>query len=350
MSRYETPGVSTSKRSSVMLGVLAVIIVIVVALTWTVVMALQDDNRIVVLLRTESIGDGITVGTPVRFDGIEIGDVSGIESDGGAKQLILRLESAESAGLTDGLFVDYSPSNLFGISEIALKPGDGGAPLRDGSIVDLTGPRADRQRDATMGVLIRSVAQATGDILVPELTEILTRGATIARQFTPLMEAIVVSSRNIAETQTMPISQLLDQYGSMLVGTASMIDGTVGLINRLTTIEILNTDRELFDTTVNTVGREFFPGLAETLFAAQGHLSDYAAMLAPVLSTASRMVPTPGVSSTQLTELLSRLDRSFTSTPDGPILNIELVLDMVPPFTAFLPGLLPPTSNIGGGR
>lgn len=350
MSRYEMPGVSTTRRSSVIVGVFAVLTVLAVAATWFVVVSVRGDNRMVVVLRTENIGDGISVGTPIRFDGVDIGAVSSIDSGDGAKQVTMRLDRADSAGLTDRLLVDYSPSNLFGISEIALKPGDGGAPLRDGTIIDLTGPRADRQRDATMAVLIRTVAQATGDILTPELTEVLTRAATMARQFTPLMEAIVVSSRNIAETQTMPIPYLLDQYGSMLVGSASMFDGTIGLIHRLTTIEILNNERELFDVGINTIGQQFFPALAETLFTAQAYLSDYAVMLTPILSGVSRMVPTPDVSSMQLTEILSRLDRSFTSTPEGPILNIKFILDVVPGLTAFLPGTAPSTSNSGGGR
>ncbi|WP_280255446.1 MlaD family protein [Nocardia wallacei] len=350
MSRYEMPGVSTTKRSSIIVGVLAVLTALAVAATWIVVDAVWGDNRMVVVLRTDNIGDGISVGTPVRFYGVDIGSVSAIDSANGAKHVTVRLDRADSAGLTDRLYVDYSASNLFGISEIALKPGDGGVPLRDGAMVDLTGPRADRQRDATMGVLIRTVGEASGNILTPELTEVLARATAISRQFTPLMEAIVVSSRNIAETQTMPISNLLDQYGKMLVGTASMIDGTVGLIHHLTTIEILNSERELFDATVNTVGKAFFPALAETLFTAQGYLSDYAVMLTPVLSAASRMVPTPDVSSAQLSEILSRLDRSFTSTPEGPIMNIELILDLVPGLAAIFPGTVPSTSYSGGGR
>lgn len=352
MSRYEMPGVSTTRRSSITVGFLAMLTVLTVGATWILIIgnSARGDNRMLVVLRTEKIGDGISVGTPVRFDGVNVGAVTAIGSSDGAKQVTLMLDRADSAGLTDSLLVDYSPSNLFGISEVALKPGNGGAPLRDGTVVDLTGPRSDRQRDATMGVLIRTVAETSGNLLTPELTEVLVRVATTARQFTPLMEAIVVSGRNIAGTQTMPISDLLDQYGSMLVGSASMVDGTVGLIHRLTTIEILNNQRELFDTTVSVVGARFFPTLAETLFTAQAYLSDYAVMLTPILSAASRMVPTPGVSSVQLSEILSRLDRSFTATPDGPALNIKFILDVVPALTATLPGTFTSTPFSGGDR
>ncbi|MBF6137180.1 MCE family protein [Nocardia puris] len=351
MSRYEMPGVSTTKRSSITVGALAILTVLIVGATWTILTEnlARSDNRMQVVVRTDKIGDGINVGTPVQFDGVEIGAVTAIGSGGGAKQVTLMLDRANSAGLTDGLLVDYSPSNLFGISEVALKPGVGGAPLRDGAVIDLTGPRSDRQRDATMGVLIRTVAETSGNLLTPELTEVLVRVATTARQFTPLMEVIVVSGRNIAETQTMSVSDLLDQYGSMLVGSASMVDGTVGLIHRLTTIEILNNQRELFDATVSVVGQRFFPALAETLFTAQGYLSEYAVMLTPILSAASRMVSTPGVSSAQLSEILSRLDRSFTSTPEGTALNVRFVLDLIPGLTASLPGTFTSTPS-GGSR
>ncbi|SFN87109.1 MlaD protein [Nocardia ignorata] len=350
MSRYEMPGVSATKRSSIIVGMVAVLTALSVAAAWTVGNAARGDNRMLVVLRTEKIGDGVGVGTPVQFDGVGIGAVTAIGSGDGAKQVTLMLDRTNSSGLTDSLLVDYSPSNLFGISEVALKPGVGGTPLRDGVVIDLTGPRSDRQRDATMGVLIRTVAETTGSLLTPELTDVLVRVATAARQFTPLMEAIVVSGRNVAETRSVPVSALLEQYGSMLVGSASMIDGTVGLIYRLTTIEILNNQRELFDATVSVVGQRFFPALAGTLFTAQAHLSEYAAMLTPILASGSRMVSTPGVSSMQLSEILSRLDRSFTSTPSGPVLSIKLILDLVPAIAASSPETLVPTPYFGGGR
>lgn len=350
MPSYELPGVTSTKRGSMLIGSLVLLIALTVAATGFLIHETRRDTRMPVILRTENIGDGIGVGTPVRYDGVDVGSVARVDADGiNTKKVTLLLDRAHLIGLTDNLFVDYSPSNLFGISEVALKEADGGVPLRDGIVVDLTGPRSNRQRDATMGVLIRTVAEATGDLFTPQLTEVLMRLSETSRQFTPLMETIVSMSRMVAETQKMPPSYLLDQYGSMLVGAGSLFDGTVGLVNRLTRIEILNNQRGLFDAAVSTVGEKFFPALANTIFTARNYLSDYTVMLVPILSAASSMVPTPEASSAQLSEILARLGNSFTQTPDGPVLNLKVIVDSFPGLATPLLASLP-KSDAGADR
>nr|WP_240963213.1 MlaD family protein [Antrihabitans stalactiti] len=301
-----------------------------------------------IVLQTDSIGDGIAPGTQVRLDGVNVGSIAAIDSGESGRQLItLRLNQSRLFGVTDSLAIDYAPANLFGISEVELKRRDGGSPLQENAIIDLSGDHSARAQDATMGALIRSLSQTSGDVLTPRLAENLTRVAANLSWFTPLIEAMIATGQNLADTQIYPVSFLLGQYGSTLTGAAALIDGTVKLLDRFKNIEVLRTQRDLFDTGVNTIAKDFFPAVANTLFTAQRYFSGYADMLTPILNITSQMVPSPQLSGSQLREILARLDKSFTDTPDGPILNLALTLRGVPALSVPLLGTS--SAPIAGG-
>ncbi|WP_169590503.1 MlaD family protein [Antrihabitans stalactiti] len=327
---------------------LALALVTVVAISWIAVDKARGDDRMQIVLQTDSIGDGIAPGTQVRLDGVNVGSIAAIDSGESGRQLItLRLNQSRLFGVTDSLAIDYAPANLFGISEVELKRRDGGSPLQENAIIDLSGDHSARAQDATMGALIRSLSQTSGDVLTPRLAENLTRVAANLSWFTPLIEAMIATGQNLADTQIYPVSFLLGQYGSTLTGAAALIDGTVKLLDRFKNIEVLRTQRDLFDTGVNTIAKDFFPAVANTLFTAQRYFSGYADMLTPILNITSQMVPSPQLSGSQLREILARLDKSFTDTPDGPILNLALTLRGVPALSVPLLGTS--SAPIAGG-
>ncbi|NMN98899.1 MlaD family protein [Antrihabitans stalactiti] len=347
MPKYGLPGISIDQRRSVVIGVTAVAIVVVVSLTWIVIDRIRGDDRMQIVLQTEEIGDGIVEGTPVRLDGVAVGEIETIDTSTIGQQLItLRLNQSQLFGVTDTLDIDYAPANLFGISEIELRRGSGGTALGNHDVVDLTGRHGDRVRDVTMGNLLRSVTRTATDVLTPQLTDTLTTLAGDLEAFTPILEAIVSTGRNIADTQRYAASFLVGQFGSALSGAAPMVGGTIDLIDTVRNIEILHTHKETFDEVVQIAIHQLFPGVSTLLFTAQDYFAGYANMLPPVLDAATRMIPTPQLSSAQLRDLLARLDRSFTDTPDGPMLNLAVTLRGVPALSVPLLG----TAQPGGER
>ncbi|MBJ8342127.1 mammalian cell entry protein [Antrihabitans sp. YC3-6] len=348
MPKYGLPGLSVDKRRSTRIGLAAACLVALLVVALFVVDRLRGDDRLQVVLRTEQIGDGIVDGTQVRLDGVAVGEIETIENAADGQQLItLRLNQAQLFGVTDTLDVDYAPSNLFGISEIELRRGSGGTPLQNADLIDLTGANAERVQDVTMGNLLRAVTRTATDVLTPELTDTLTSLASDLEAFTPLLEAIVTTGRNVADTQRYAASFLLGQFGSALTGAAPMVGGTIQLLDTLTNLEILKTDRAKFDQVLQITIQQLFPGISDLLFTAENYFAGYADMLPPALDAAARMVPTPQLSSTQLRELLDRLDASFTDTPDGPMLDLALDLRGVPALSVPLLGANP---LLGGER
>lgn len=356
MPTYGLPGAAISAKSARRTGAVALAVLVVVTAMWDACRSGQDDDRMAVMLRTEQVGDGVVAGTRVRFDGVQVGEVTGISSVGtGRQRITLRLDGSQLIGLTDTLAVDYAPSNLFGISEIALRRGQGGVPLRAGDEVDLVGAAASRVTDVTMGTLIRSLGQTTNQVLTPELTGVLTDLATDAKAFAPILEAIVMLGRAVAETQRYDPSFLIGQYASTLYGAAEFAGATVDLLYHIHNIEVLRTDRPLFDAGIDLLTDQLFPGLADVGRVGQRHYTGYSDMLTPLLNVTAQMVPNPQRSSAELRTILERIDNSFVDTPEGPVLQLELTLRGFPVLAAPLLGAtggasVDPAAMPGGTR
>lgn len=229
--------------------------------------------------------------------------------------------------------------NLFGISEVALKGRGGGAPLRDGSIVELTG--AGRVTDVTMGNLLRSVSAGTTRVLTPELTELLTHAGADMAAFTPLLRAMVTVAEAVADTQHYPSAFLIDQYASFIDGVGKFADGTVRLVHETYNMQVFRTDRARFDIGVSLVVDRLFPGIAALGLSAKQSLQGYTDSAAVLVDQLARMVPDPALVTADFTELLDRLDRSFRDGPNGPALALDVTLRGVP-------GVAVPL--LGGGR
>ncbi|WP_244198453.1 MlaD family protein [Nocardia neocaledoniensis] len=313
-------------------------------LGWQVATHGEDVQGTEIVLRTQRLGDGIVVGTRVRADGVVVGKVTDIAPLSlGTQAITLDVDRSQLDGIDDSMKVDYGTSNLFGISEIQLRPGRGGAPLRTGSVVDLTGPRAADAVDATMGNLLRGLATVGDQALAARLAVVLDQLATDTRAFTPLLQAMVVTARTVADNQTLPPSFQLEQLGTTLVGAGQFAGATIDVIDRVTRIEVLRTGRARFDATIDMVTQQLFPGLQTMLYHAKEQFPAYAAMAVPVLDAVGRAVPDPQRSSAELTALLANLRSAFTDTESGPALNVDVDLRIAPvPMIPLLGGQVVP--------
>ncbi|GAB2544273.1 hypothetical protein GCM10027167_56290 [Nocardia heshunensis] len=306
---------------------IAALLAVVLVVAWQASGSLRTPDDMRIQLRTNGIGDGVIPGAEVRLNGVRVGRIDEIAGQPNGQQLVtLSLRASELFGLTDSFDVDYSPSNLFGISEVTLKRRGGGNALRGGELIDLT--TAGRVHDVTMGSLLRQLAATTTDVLTPEMTKLLTQAGSNIAAFTPLIQTLVTVSRSVADTQRYPSSFLIGQIASFLNGTGLFAENTVKLINEIYHMDALRDPR--FDIGVGLVVDQLLPQIANLGWTAKDGLNGWTDSLAVVVNQLAKMVPTPAQSSADLTELLTRLGNSFQDTPDGPQLGIDVVLRGVP--------------------
>ncbi len=344
------PGVAIGPRAARRAGLAATAVAVTGLLVWQAIPDTPDQRGISVTVLTEQIGTGIERGSEVRFGGVRVGSVTGIEREAtGRQRLRLRLDRADSAGLTDALSLDYAPGNLFGISEVVLAAGTGGTPLTEAAVVDLTGANAARAVDATIATLLKSLGQFTDQVLTPQLTTLLGRIATDTHAFAPLVQTIVATAQAVADTQRLSSSLLLERYGTTLQGVPPTARGLVALLNGPFSNEYFGQPGkvEKFDANVNMIKDDLFGAAVRVLDTGQAHYSGFLDLLAPLLSALSRTVPTPEKSEADLAELLRRLDAALPDNGSGPTLTVALqaVPGVAQPLAAMLG-----TNAPGGAR
>ncbi|WP_280421137.1 MlaD family protein [Nocardia carnea] len=329
MPKYGMPGVAAGPRSARRVGVLVVAVLAVVALTVYGYRSITSDEGLRVALRTEQIGDGVVAGTLVRVDGVQVGEVTDIAPAGrGTQRIGLSLDESRLHGIDDSMVVDYAPANLFGISEIELRPGSGGTPLRSGAVVDLTGRRAADVYDATMGALLRSMSQTSGTVFTADMARVISQAAADVKAFTPLAEALITAGRVIAEHQSMPANELVGQLGPAFQDGGQFAGATIEVLDQIVDIDVLRANRTDFDAGVKALTGDILPALTGTMDSAS-QLSGYTDMLAPTLNLLALAVPDPQQSAADLRTLLTRLGVALEDGPDGPVLDLEVDVDGV---------------------
>ncbi|WP_405492762.1 MlaD family protein [Nocardia sp. NBC_00511] len=300
---------------------------------------------------TRQLGAGLKSGADVRLDGVKVGAVADIAPiTGGRQRITLRLDSSQLFGLTDALGIDFAPGNLFGISEIELQPGGGGAALHDGTVVDLSDEKSSRTRDATLSTVLASVGTLTGDVLTPQLATVLSQLSGDIKGFVPLLQSIVVTIRAMADTQNLPASFLLGQLGQTLSGLPATVDGGLRLLYYPYTNQYMASDanRARFDATIAAIRNGLVPAVDSVLATGEKYYAGLTGPLAPLLGAIAASVGTPQRSGQELSQLLDRLGKSFRDTPDGPVLDIAVELRGVPGLAVPLLAGLPVPATVGG--
>ncbi len=341
LPNYGIPGVAIDRRRSLVTGAVVVTVAVVLALAATGYRATRAEQGLRIVVRTSHIGDGIVAGTQVRLDGVRVGRVTGIAPAGrGTQDIAVRLDSERPPGLDSSLRVDYATGNLFGISEIQLRRGPGGPPLRPGTVLNLTA--TDATYDATMGNLLRSVAQVEDSVLTPQLATLLATLAADTRAFTPFLESVITLARTVTEVQQVPLSLILGRFGTTLDGGGDFVDSIIDLLDRVYRIETLRHDRDRIDGGIAMVVDQLLPGVARDLRYAETGFAGYTALAIPILDLVAQAVPDSRRSGAELRELIDRVAAAMPDTPEGPVLQAEVDLRNIPV-------LANPTAN-GGGR
>ncbi|WP_227981508.1 MlaD family protein [Nocardia spumae] len=349
MPAYALPGTEVGPRRARILGIGAVSVLVLIAVVWQLIPDSRPADDIRVTLLTTRIGAGVAPGTDVRLDGVRVGSVASVAIAGAGRQRIgLDLRGSQLFGLTDALTVDYAPGNLFGITTLQLNSISGGAALRDGATVDLSDRDADRVRDATLTALLESTGRLTDDVLTPKLTELLRKTSHDISAFTPLMQAIGTTARSFTETQQLPPSVLLTQFGSGLSGVPGLLAGAAELLHSDLTNQQLRTDQDIavFSQMFAGVQKQILPVATTTLYTAQRYFEGFLPIATAILDQVPGSVSAPQRSEVELSELLARLGTGFHDSPSGPVLDARVDLDVVPGLAGPLSAL--PAHRPGG--
>lgn len=332
MPVYGLPGIPISPRIARTAGLCVIGVVVVALVGWRILPEPEDPHTIDVTLVTDTVGEGVERGTEVRRHGVTVGTVISIERSAAGQLVELALDHSGITDLTDTLSVDFSPANLFGITQLTLFAGEGGIPLADGTELDLTGTRADRVHDATTSAFLTSLGGLTNDVLTPDLADLVATLARESRTFTPMIETIVALAEAVANTQRMPYSGVLQDLGSTFHGFPSTLHGGLVLLDAVYSEPYLTdpANREKFDKTVSMLGQQLIPSVAHLLTTLQPDYQGLANLPVPLLH-AFAATGANAATGTELDALVDRFDSAFVDTPAGPVLRVAVGIDTAAP-------------------
>lgn len=325
------PGVAADRRTSRLTGAVILGIIAAVVLATVVYNNVKTEDGLRIALHTEHLGDGISAGSQVRIDGVTVGEVAEVApGERGTQQISLLLDAERLHGIDDSLAVDYAPTNLFGIAELELRRGTGGAPLREGAVLDLTGANSGRVYDATMSAILRSLSQVGMTVTSPQMATVVSQLAADFKAFTPLVQALITVAKTIADNQDVSPSELFGRLGPAFAGGGEFAGATMQVIDTLSEIKVTQVDKDRYDIGVGVIGGSILPALTTTVNTAGGHFAETTDMLAPMLYALAQMSPNPAQTGADLRALLTNLLGAMPVGPEGPVLNLDVELAGVP--------------------
>jgi hypothetical protein len=132
-------------------------------------------------------------------------------------------------GLTTSMDIDFRPINYFGVPGINLVPVAGGDELRDGSQVSLA-PKGN----FTLSELLAQLGGVSQASLTPQLIQVIDRVTRYTDGLNPLFETLVTVTRGVADEQTVPTEQLLNNTSSIAAAIPDFVDKSTEGFTRIT--------------------------------------------------------------------------------------------------------------------
>ncbi|MFW0789847.1 MlaD family protein [Gordonia sp. CPCC 205333] len=323
------PGMPTSLRRARLagLGVLAV-----AALMCAIIAAWpeSDARNIHITIRTTQVADGLRAGATVVADGVAIGQVSEIVRNGTSIDIGLSLDDAQLAGLTDQLSVAFSPTNMWGITGIALTKSALGQRLQSGTLIDLS-RTSKAVPDNSLTVLLDKVSPLLGIVSGATTSLALDRLTRQLTAFTPLLTAALQVGIDVGGAHTHLRTVLRSQ--TALVGPAiEWGSALLGVLNHMRTNERLATAaaRTRFDRAMNYLQHELVPSVPPIFTTLHNRFDGYFPQLTPLLSALGDTIDDPARTGNDLAQLLERSSRTFQQRGDRTVLDIRVRLASVP--------------------
>lgn len=346
MGVVSVPGMSIERSVLRRRGLIAVAIILAIVLVGWLVKALWPKDEFSFTLRSPSVAAGIVAGAPVRIQGIQVGEVTGISSLGNGQQGVkVTMKSADGKSLTNNLEAAYSAGNLFGVSEVILTPHDGGGQLQDGAQIAPRKPITDN----TVSNMITTIGDVNSDALRPHMSQILLNFDASSKAMMPLFTALggvaqaVQDTQRLTTAETFPIiaraMENADAATAALVPAIKVLYGyqplhDKGWVERgKTTLDALTNERDSLTAALQKI---LDPKALKGLETATPLLVN---LMQPLLNAFPNGSAT-GVG-IQLGQLIDNVRKAMPNTPNGPVLNLRLSVDypaiatMLPPLPTF---------------
>lgn len=309
--------------------------------------AFSDDIKVTALV--DNIGTSLQTGSDVKVRGIQLGEVTGVSSDGRGARLELSLDPDLAAQIPAGSTVRLLPKTLFGeryVSVVAPSTGKGDDTLRSGdtirqdtsaegveiqSVFDRLLPVLQAVRPAELATVLGTIAQTLrgrGE----ELGTTVTTVVDYLEKFTPKVPQLTADLDAFADVASTyagaapDLVQALDDFTTTSQTVAQQQSELAGLYSNVTTFS--NTTTGFVDANSNTVIALSAQGLP-TLKVLAAYSEEF-----PCIATALR-------------DFIPVADKALGGGTSSP--GLKVTLKIVPPTAKYVPGVDNPNGAVPAG-
>ncbi len=333
----------SAEQESRRLVVIGMVVVAIVSAVAAVLIIQPFTGRpadlLAITIESPYAGEGVQPGTALMVNGVKVGEVREVTSlPAGGIRLTTDLQSGPTAGLTDTMGLDFRPANYFGVTGINLRPGQGGRPLTDGTLIHVT-PTGN----FTLQALLQRLGQISHGVLTPQLIDVIERTTTYLDGLDPLLETMLVVANSVAKVQTVSTEQLMTNATGISAAFPGFVDAAVktgdqflhGSLDGATEDFWQNT----FRPTIKLASTDLFGAAGQLVGSHSTDLAPLTDMIKTLTDIAPGLVPPDAIADTAR-EYRERLQRLFAGPPDRRAVNVRVILDS-------LPGVAAPLDAVG---
>ncbi|NMD55823.1 MULTISPECIES: MlaD family protein [Tsukamurella] len=340
---YELLGGTPGRQQRVFftVGVAAIAVILIAALAGVVLSRMPaSDPRLALTVESADVGPGVKTGTRVTLRGVPVGEVESVVIPrAGQARVAVRLDRGSLRGLTDALSVRYQPGNYFGVTEMALVPGQGGTDLRSGSTL-----RPRSSNDTISDLLTRSAVSVSG-VMTPKLIEVTRKATQYTQAITPLLQVAFAVEQQNARSVKVPIGTTLRTVRTTLDGAPGLVEGAFEgwFVPQMRGGEVAGTldytvnNYDKIDKTTTLLGTGFFTPLADMFGSHEAEFKPGTVMLRVIMDSTTKVMRTVSVPR-QIVPLITGVNSAFITVPEGTALRMNVVADRLPGAASVLEG------------
>lgn len=326
---------SQNRRVRIAAAVMAALLAIAAVIIVVVRDHERQQGKLFVSIETPYVAPGIAPGSSVLLHGVEIGKVTDLTRHGDVGVRVeLELDDARSAGITDGVEIDFRPANYFGVTALNVRSAGDGSPLADGDSL------ARRPLgDFSMARMLERASLVVDGTINDDFVSTLDKVVRYANGLNPMIQTGITIADRIARAQVQLPSESLASLDDVLLVLPSfereVIAGLYGLYdtryNRLP-------DGSLGLNESVTAQADAGLSLADCcLFGAAGALlKSHDSELTPVVGAVQLLTDTiprilaGGALSQRLQTLVAQYEQAMPAAGDGRTVNVRIQLDRLP--------------------
>lgn len=340
---YELLGGTPGRQQRVFftVGVATIAVILIAVLAGVVSSRIPaSDPRLALTVESTDVGPGVKSGTRVTLRGVPVGEVESVVIPrAGQARVAVRLDRGSLRGLTDALSVRYQPGNYFGVTEMALIPGQGGTDLRSGSTL-----RPRSSNDTISDLLTRSAVSVSG-VMTPKLIEVTRKATQYTQAITPLLQVAFSVEQQNARSVKVPIGTTLRAVRTTLEGAPGLVEGAFEgwFVPQMRGGEVAGTldytvnNYDKIDKTTTLLGTGFFTPLADMFGSHETEFTPGTVMLRVIMDSTTKVMRTVSVPR-QIVPLITGVNSAFITVPEGTALRMNVVADRLPGAASVLEG------------